>query len=191
MSLKDQLEKITELAEQVASQLGLVLVDVRFSQAGKRRSVEVTIYRRGGRIKLEDCEAVSRSMEDALDKQTPPLLEGAYLLEVQSPGIDRQLATEREFTVFNSQPVEVLAKEKIDALGTLFSGTLSSASAGKVVISNPKAIASGSKSKAKAKSNLIALDTPAQIELEISQLIYIKLAPAELVEHEKSMQETN
>lgn len=193
MSLQGQLEKVIEIAEQVALQLGLVLVDARFGQSGRKRSLEVTIYRRGGRINLEDCEAVSRNLEEALDRQSPPAIEGSYLLEVQSPGIDRQLVSEREFNIFSGQPVEVLSKQKIDALGTTFSGVLSSAASGKVLISNPKAITAGTKSKGKAKSLPAAAvpEPPAQIELELSKLIRIKLAPVELVAQENGEPESN
>lgn len=191
MSLQGQLEKVIEIAEQVASQLGLVIVDARFGQSGRKRSLEVTIYRQGGRINLEDCEAVSRNLEEALDRQIPPVIDGSYLLEVQSPGIDRQLVSEREFNVFSGQPVEVLSKEKIDTLGATFSGVLSSAASGKVVIANPKAITAATKSKGKAKSQPAAAEPPAQIELELSKLIRIKLAPVELVAQANGEAETN
>lgn len=193
MSLQGQLEKVIEIAEQVASQLGLLLVDARFGQSGRKRSLEVTIYRQGGRINLEDCEAVSRNLEEALDRQTPPVIDGSYLLEVQSPGIDRQLVSEREFSVFSGQKVEIQSKEKIDTLGVTFSGILSSAASGKVIISSPKAIISPTKSKSKAKSQPAASapGPPAQIELELAKLIRIKLAPVELVAQEDGEPETD
>jgi len=51
---------------------------------------------------------MSRALETALDSQE--ILPGAYVLEISSPGISRQLSSEREFQSFKGFPV-MIAKE--------------------------------------------------------------------------------
>ena len=47
-------------------------------------------------MSIDDCSAVSRYLSDALD-QNPDLIEGAYTLEVSSPGLDRPLKSVADF----------------------------------------------------------------------------------------------
>ncbi len=46
-------------------------------------------------VTLQDCETVSRQVNDWIF--TENLIEGPYILEVSSPGLDRPLCNEREF----------------------------------------------------------------------------------------------
>ena len=124
-SLKDQkLNRITELATNVVQPMGLSVLDVRFSQQGRRRSLEVCIFRKGGEaIGLTDCEQVSRALDHALENETQDsesLVAGSYLLEVVSPGTERQLTTAREFQLFAGSQVRVKTKENIGDLGSDF-----------------------------------------------------------------------
>jgi ribosome maturation factor RimP len=140
--LAETINQVAELAETIAAPLGLAIVDVKFGQTGKRRTLEVTIHRRDGSVSLDDCEAVSRSLEKALDESAAndqPLIEGSYLLEVQSPGIERQLKTEREFRAFIGHPVLVQTKEKVSQLGHSFTGTLYGIESDNIVLTGVRA----------------------------------------------------
>ncbi len=177
---KQALEQIIDLAQQVATPLGLSVLDVGMSQQGRQRSVAVTIFRPAGSISLDDCQTVSRQLEELLDNQSPHLIEGSYLLDVQSPGIDRQLKSDREFSAFSNHLVEVKTKETIGSLGSVFSGTLLAKNNGLVVIGNPRKVqqlsASSRKPKIKAHKSVEADDTAAlQVEIDMSKVIHIRL----------------
>ena len=58
-------------------------------RAGKRRTVRLYIDKPEG-VSIDDCSKVSRHLSDALDLD-PDVIEGAYTLEVSSPGLDRPL----------------------------------------------------------------------------------------------------
>lgn len=170
------LEKVTSVAEQVLSPLGLTLVDVKLGQQGKRRTLEVTIFRSNGRISLEDCEKVSKQLGEQLDSQDPPLLEGAYVLEVQSPGIDRKLSSHREFSLFAGQPVEVKTKQKVQTLGSAFTGQLIGITDDeRVVIGQPQKVSD--KAKSNKTKNIVESDAPQQVEVELSNIIHVQLIP--------------
>ncbi len=174
MSIQEKIAQLTSVAEQVAQQQGFVLVDLRMTQQGKRRTLEVTIHRPDGRVSLDDCEQMSRDLEALLDSQAPPIMDGAYLLEVQSPGIDRQLRTEREFAVFTGQTVQVKSKEKIEGLGACFEGELLKATQDAVTIKNPHCDAAGKKKK--SKDNQLA-EPPSELTLQLEKIISVRLHP--------------
>ena len=54
---------------------------------------------------VEDCEAISRHLAAVLDVEDP--IEQAYTLEISSPGIDRPLTRETDFTRFAGEKVKV------------------------------------------------------------------------------------
>jgi ribosome maturation factor RimP len=174
------LEKLTTIAESVASSFGLELLEVKAGQQGKRRTIEITIYRRAGRISLDDCEQVSRSLEEKLDQQSPPLMDSNFLLEVQSPGIDRKLSSEREFSIFSGQPVEVKTKEKVEGLGSDFTGKLVGLTNGRVLISQPQKVTDKQVSRrktAKAGTDQLITGIPEPLEVEMSNVIQVRLHP--------------
>lgn len=174
-----KIEEILKLAEEIAAPLGFTIVDVRLSQEGKRRSLEVTICKRGGRLSLTDCEDLSRKLDKELDEHTPPLIDGAYVLNVQSPGLDRQLKTDREYEVFVGEQVEVQTKEKIPSLGAVFEGKLVSKKDGVLTLNTPKPIVQASKSKKKAKDTSTEEALPENIQIEVSKVALVRLHPGE------------
>ena len=60
----------------------------------------------------EDCEKVSRFLSEELDKNDP--IEQNYYLEVSSPGLDRLLVSEKDFTRFAGQMVDVKLYKAIE-----------------------------------------------------------------------------
>lgn len=150
------MNRVTELATSVAQPLGLSVLDVRFSQQGRRVSLEVCIFREHGEpIGLADCEQVSRALDQAIEVETQnsgAVLPGSFLLEVVSPGIERQLTTKREFELFAGQLVKVVARENIGDLGSEFICLLRGGDDTHIEVSDAKAFEQKvSKGKAAAK----------------------------------------
>jgi ribosome maturation factor RimP len=174
--MSQSLERIISLAEHVSRPRGLSVVDARLSQQGKQRTIEVTIHRSGGRISLDDCETVSKELEKLLDEQDPPVLSGAYLLEVQSPGIDRKLRTEREYELFAGELVEVMVKQPITPLGAQFRGKLAAFSDGRLLITEPQVVASAKRKKKATESTEAVI--PNQVQVEFGNIVQVRrLAP--------------
>ena len=82
-------------------------------------------------ISTDDCEKVSRFLSEELDRLDP--IEQNYYLEVSSPGMDRQLLTERHYEKYTGRQVEVKLYEAVDGRKT-FEGVLLGLSEGNVVI---------------------------------------------------------
>jgi ribosome maturation factor RimP len=81
-------EEVRQLAQPLAEEAGVELVDVEFGAHGSRRILRVLLDKPGG-VSVGDCAAFSRRLSDCLEmNQTVP---GRYDLEVSSPGVDRPL----------------------------------------------------------------------------------------------------
>ena len=98
------LARLTEIIEPEAQALGFELVRVKMivSEAGDGgQALQIMAEDPAtGQLVLDQCAALSRRVSekiDALEEQGEALLDGAYHLEVSSPGIDRPLVRPRDF----------------------------------------------------------------------------------------------
>lgn len=81
----------------IIERLGLSLWDVRFVKEGAEYYLRVFIDSENG-ITIEDCENVSRAIDEPLDIADP--ISQSYCLEVSSPGVERELRTDEHFAAF-------------------------------------------------------------------------------------------
>src|SRR2546430_13799978 len=88
-----QLE-IEGVVQPVLRDHGLTLVDLEWRPRRPRGVLRLYVDKPGG-VGIDDCQRVSREVGDVLDASA--LIEEAYDLEVSSPGLGRQLRTDREF----------------------------------------------------------------------------------------------
>jgi ribosome maturation factor RimP len=86
--------RVAALVEPVLAELGYRLVRVRISGLAGC-TVQVMAERPDGTMTIEDCETASRALSPVLDATDP--IEGAYRLEISSPGIDRPLVRRSDF----------------------------------------------------------------------------------------------
>ncbi|MDA1081413.1 MAG: ribosome maturation factor RimP [Gemmatimonadetes bacterium] len=79
------------VVQQAVEGLGYEFVDIRVGGGRARPVLDVRIDRLDGtKVQVGDCESVSRAIEAVLDA-APGLIDGRYVLEVSSPGLDRPL----------------------------------------------------------------------------------------------------
>src|SRR5215469_14383524 len=86
-----QLEPIITPAIEAA---GFRLVRLRI-MGGKLKTLQIMAERPDGTMNVDDCAALSHALSDFLDREDP--IEGEYVLEVSSPGIDRPLTRITDF----------------------------------------------------------------------------------------------
>ena len=100
--------KVTELTAALAGPIvqaqGCSLWDVEYVREAGQWFLRVYIDKPEG-VSINDCEAVSRPLSDALDEADP--IEGSYVLEVSSAGADRVLKKPEHFTAFLGSEVEI------------------------------------------------------------------------------------
>ena len=97
-------ELVRALAQPIAADNGCSIWDVEYVREAGTSFLRVYLDKEGG-VTIDDCEAVSRPLSDALDEADP--IEGSYTLEVSSAGIDRVLRHLEHFDAFLGAEVEV------------------------------------------------------------------------------------
>ncbi|WP_449241504.1 ribosome maturation factor RimP [Desulfoscipio gibsoniae] len=85
-------------------ELGLDLVDVKYTREGGRWFLRVFIDKPAG-VGLEDCQLVSGSIDPLLDEHDP--IPHAYTLEVSSPGLNRPLNKPADFIRFTGENIKL------------------------------------------------------------------------------------
>lgn len=105
MTKREEYEQKTEkLLEPIIQKNNFELVDVEYVKEGGNWFLRAYIDKEGG-ITVDDCEAVSRELSDLLDKHD--FIPDAYIMEVSSPGLGRQLKKEKDFARSIDKEVEV------------------------------------------------------------------------------------
>jgi ribosome maturation factor RimP len=86
--------RVREAIEPGLAAAGFDVEDVAVRAAGRRQLVQVVVDRDGG-ISLDDVADAAKVVSAALDEADP--FQGAYVLEVTSPGVDRPLTLPRHW----------------------------------------------------------------------------------------------
>ena len=97
-----------------AESLGFNLVRVKLFGAADDRTLQVMAECPETRqLNIDDCAALSRRLSeriDELEEQGVDMVEGAYRLEVSSPGIDRPLTRLSDFTDWSGHDAKVCGR---------------------------------------------------------------------------------
>ena len=119
----DEVEgSIRRVAGDIAAGLGVEIVDVALRRAKRRWHLRVDVDRAGPvGVNLDDCQQVSRSLGQELEERD--LIDGSYVLEVSSPGIDRPIRTDDDYRRNHGRRVLVVTADPIDGCNR-FVGTL-------------------------------------------------------------------
>lgn len=123
--LKCLLETVSGVAAEVAAGMGVEIYHLELSG----RTLRVLIDAPGG-VSLETCTRVSRALSSELDRLDIP--GQSYLLEVSSPGIERQLYRPRDYIAAVGRNVLVRTTSGV------FEGTLASADAAHIKLTGTK-----------------------------------------------------
>jgi ribosome maturation factor RimP len=105
--------RVWEVAAPLAQGEGMEIVDIEFRHEGSRGGRVLRLYLdKDGGPSVEDLTRVSRQLSELLDASE--IVEGAYTLEVSSPGINRPLKRPEHFTRFVGKRIRVRTREMID-----------------------------------------------------------------------------
>jgi len=104
-------ERIQEMAEKVAAENSVELVHVEEKGTGKSRTLRVFIDKPEG-VSIEDCSTVSRTLSDLLDAED--LIHTEYILEVSSPGLERELYSLKDFERFAGSLAKVKTHKPVN-----------------------------------------------------------------------------
>jgi len=109
--MEDMKKKIQELADSIAGQFAVDIVDVELSGSSRKPLIRIFIDKENG-VTLDDCGKFSRALSALLDVEDP--IPTSYVLEVSSPGLDRPLKVMRDFERSIGKLVRIVTRTKID-----------------------------------------------------------------------------
>lgn len=105
MTKREEYETRTEeILEPIMKENDFELVDVEYVKEAENWYLRAYIDKEGG-ITLDDCELVNRAWSDIMDEQD--FIPDAYILEVSSPGLGRQLKKDKDFKRSIDEEVDV------------------------------------------------------------------------------------
>jgi ribosome maturation factor RimP len=94
--------KLIEAFDPIANELGLDIVRVRLmgsNRPGGARRLQIMAERKSdGDINVNECARLSRAISAYVEETDP--IDGEYILEVSSPGIDRPLTRLKDFETY-------------------------------------------------------------------------------------------
>lgn len=112
MAKREEYERKTEqLLEPILKENNFELYDVEFVKEAGTFYLRAFIDKEGG-ISINDCELVSRRLSDLLDEKD--FIPDAYILEVSSPGLGRQLKKDKHFEKSIGEEVEIKLFKAMD-----------------------------------------------------------------------------
>ena len=137
--------RLTEVIEPEAKALGFELVRVKMtsSEAGDGdRALQIMAEDPAtGQLIIDQCAALSRRVSDrldALEADGEVIVEGAYHLEVSSPGIDRPLTRPKDFSDWSGHEAKISMDKAWDKQRN-YKGELKGLEDGMAVIADAKA----------------------------------------------------
>ena len=115
------LEKITPLIENTAMRFGYIPIEIEFVKENHRWFLRIYLYSKEKDVTLDDCENVTRSLNDFLDELIPV----KYYLEVSSPGLERKFKSNKEFVYFQGRRISLKLKEPLEGeIEKIFKGEI-------------------------------------------------------------------
>jgi ribosome maturation factor RimP len=103
-------ERVGQIAASVTEKAGIEFVHCEIAGSKRNPTVRLIIDKPGG-VSLEDCARISREVEAVLDQDD--FIPTSYVIEVSSPGIERELYSLADFERFSGQDARVKANKPI------------------------------------------------------------------------------
>lgn len=118
--MEDIKNKIKKLAETIAEQHAVEVVDIEFAGSSRKPLIRIFLDKENG-VTLDDCGRFSRALSALFDVEDP--LPMSYILEVSSPGLDRPLKAMKDFQRSIGKLVRIITRARIEEHNT-FTGRI-------------------------------------------------------------------
>lgn len=126
--LTDNLEKIVEPKADI---LGLDLEYIELAKEGGNNILRVVVAKRDGNMDIEDCANLSRSIDEEIEEIVK--IEGEYILEVASAGIEKQIKNTKLYLKYIGEKIIVKLFKKLED-NKEYIGILKEADENKIII---------------------------------------------------------
>lgn len=111
MELERIIESIKKELKKILDSYGVELVEISIKGQSNSRVLHILVDKLSG-INISECAQINREIGAIIEEKA--LMDGKYLLEVSSPGLDRLLKEKRDFVKVIGQSVEIWLKESVN-----------------------------------------------------------------------------
>lgn len=125
--------RVYEIVAPYAQELGLDIWDIRFVKEGTDWYLRIFIDKNGG-VSIDDCVDLTHAITKPLDDADP--ISQSYLLEVSSPGVERELVTDAHFDKYVGSNVMLRLIRPVEKVRD-FSGRLKAYDNGVITLELP------------------------------------------------------
>lgn len=109
-------KEVTGLVKQFIDDDEIFLVEVNIK--GKPGNQKIQVFIDGDQyVDVDECSKISRKLSDELEGRD--LIEGRYIIEVSSPGVDKPLKLIRQYPKHIGRELEVITRNKKKYQGAL------------------------------------------------------------------------
>lgn len=122
MAKQNTVQRVEEIVKPFADELGLQLWDIKFAKEGSDWYLRIFIDKDGG-VSIDDCVDLTHAITKPLDEADP--ISQSYMLEVSSPGVERELTKDEHFEKFIGSPVMLRLIRAVDGVRD-FKGVMTS-----------------------------------------------------------------
>lgn len=105
-------DKVENAILQNIIDLGLELEYTEYVKEGGNNIYRIVVDKPQGNVAVDDCEALSRNVEDIVDKYVN--VKDGYVLEVSSAGLERQLKNVRLYNKYIGYEIKVKLFSKVN-----------------------------------------------------------------------------
>lgn len=144
-------QRIKQIAMAACAQKGLEFVHSEVAGTKRNPVVRVFVDKPGG-VTVEDCGELSRLIEAVLDADD--FIPSAYILEVSSPGLERELYSIDDFKKFIGRKARIKTSEEFESRKA-FKGTIDDVEGDEIVFSERSADVVRIPYKIVKKANLV------------------------------------
>mgnify|MGYP003385216519 FL=1 len=123
-------QELIDLIQPIVEGLGFVFWGIEYMGQGKFSTLRIFIDSPKG-IDVENCAEVSRQVSAVMDVEDP--ISSEYTLEVSSPGVDRLLFTQEQFTTYTGEKVQIKLRAPFDGRRN-FKGQIKGVEDGDIVV---------------------------------------------------------
>jgi len=107
----DIAERVKQLIDSYLQQHAIELIDLIYRREQLGMVLRLLVDTKEG-ISLDECEALNSYLGELLDKEN--VVDGHFVLEVSSPGLDRPITTDRDFARSMGRLLEITTFAPVD-----------------------------------------------------------------------------
>ena len=118
MNNKELIDKVAQIVRPIADERKYYVVDIACKRETGNTVLRIVLDKEGG-INIDECAKLNAELNEILEKEDQ--VDEQYTVEVSSPGLDRKLVKDTDFTWAVGKKVKVTTYAPIDGKNT-FSG---------------------------------------------------------------------